>query len=94
MSDQNAQAVDGDVGIVEARAQFRAALLHTHVTRGGMPELEATAGRFCMLMRLAGHTPQRTLIDAKTVIEETIDGDDATLATAAVSRCIEHYFKD
>ena len=94
MNQHEAQSLDGDIGIVEARAQFRAALVHTHTTRMGIGDVDVAAGRFCMLMRQAGHTPQRTLIDAKAVIEETIDGDDAILAERAITRCIEHYFRD
>ena len=94
MNQRETHSVDGDMDIVEARAQFRAAIVHTHTTRTGIGEVDAAAGRFCMLMRQAGHTPQRTLIDAKAVIEETIDGHDAILAERAITRCIEHYFRD
>ncbi len=93
MTQQNASRVDGDSDIVDARAIFRAALVHTHITRTDMKELESAAGRFCMLMRQAGNSPERTLIDAKAVIDETIDGHDATVAELAIRNCIEHYFR-
>ncbi|MEO7455863.1 MAG: hypothetical protein ABIY52_06350 [Gemmatimonadaceae bacterium] len=92
MTTQETHAVQSDDDVVAARDKFRAALSYSHATRGGIAELEASAATFCLLMRQAGHTPERTVIDAKAVIEETIDGHDATLAERAVSRCIEHYF--
>jgi hypothetical protein len=59
-----------------------------------MAHVEATVAELCKLHRLAGHSPEHTLVDAKAVIEETIDGHDATLAERAVSHCIEHYFRE
>jgi hypothetical protein len=33
------------------------------------------------------------LVDAKRVIEEAIDGDDAPIAERAVECCIRHYYR-
>ena len=79
--------------VSETREQFRTALRHTHKTRLDVADVEVAVGRFCEAMRGAGQSPERTLIDAKAVIEETIDGHDLTLAELAVKRCIEHYFR-
>ena len=79
--------------IEETRELFRNALRHSHTTRRDVADVEVAVGRFCAAMRGAGQTPERTLIDAKAVIEETIDGHDLTLAELAVRRCIEHYFR-
>jgi hypothetical protein len=94
MNEQEMHSVDGDISMEGARARLRAALVHTHTTRTDMDEVEAAAGDFCRLHRLAGHSPERALLDAKAVIEETIDGHDATVAERAVTRCIERFFHD
>jgi hypothetical protein len=33
------------------------------------------------------------LVDAKRVIEQTIDGDDVPIAERAVESCIRHYYR-
>lgn len=77
-----------------AREQFRQALLFSHKTRNSIGDLEAAAAHFCHALRRHGITPERMLIDAKQVIELTIDGDDRPLAEKAVLSCIQHYYRE
>ena len=77
-----------------AEAQFRQALLRSHQSREFLGEVEAAAAHFCRALRQRGVTPERMLIDAKRVIHEVIDGDDAPVAEHAVESCIRHYYRD
>lgn len=77
-----------------AREQFRQALLHSHETRTSIGDLEAAAAHFCHALRRQGISPESMLIDAKQVIEGTIDGDDRPLAEKAVLSCIQHYYRE
>ena len=86
--------MERQIDISEARRRFRDALMHTHATRNDAGEVEAAAAGFCRVLRIAGEPPERALVSAKAVIEETIDGDDALLAERAISRCIEFYFRE
>jgi hypothetical protein len=71
---------------------FRAALLRSHRNRKFIGELESAAAQFCREMRRQGYTPECMLKDAKRVIEEAIDGEDAPVAERAVLSCIQHYY--
>ncbi|MEO8562769.1 MAG: hypothetical protein ABI601_11880 [bacterium] len=76
-----------------AEAEFRQALLRSHRSREFLGEVEAAAAHFCRALRERGVTPERMLIHAKRIIEETIDGDDAPVAEHAVQSCIRHYYR-
>lgn len=80
--------------VSQAREEFRNALVESHRRRSSVGEVEAAAARFCRAMRAQGATPERTLIDAKQVIELAIDGHDVRVAERAVTSCIQHYFRD
>ena len=72
---------------------FRQALLRSHRSREFLGEVEAAAAHYCRALRQRGVAPERMLIDAKRVIEETIDGDDVMVAERAVESCIRHYYR-
>ena len=72
---------------------FRQALLRSHRSREFLGEVEAAAAHFCRALRQRGVAPERMLIDAKRVIEQTIDGDDVLVAERAVESCIRHYYR-
>ena len=76
-----------------AETQFRQALLRSHRSREFLGEVEAAAAHFCRSLREQGVTPERMLIDAKRVIDDAIDGDDAPIAEHAVQSCIRHYYR-
>jgi hypothetical protein len=76
-----------------AEAQFRQALLRSHHSREFLGEVEAAAAHFCRALRQQGVPPERMLIDAKRVIDEVIDGNDAPIAERAVESCIRHYYR-
>jgi hypothetical protein len=80
--------------VSQAREEFHLALVASHRTRSNVGEVEAAAARFCRALRAQGMTPERTLIDAKQVIELAIDGSDIPMAERAVLSCIQHYFRD
>jgi hypothetical protein len=82
-----------DQRALDAAESFRRALLRSHRTRGFIGEMESAAAQFCREMRRQGHPPERMLRDAKRVIEEAIDGDDAPVAERAVVSCIQHYYR-
>jgi hypothetical protein len=86
--DQQPEQADTD-----AEETFRLALLRSHRTHGFIGELESAAAQFCRELRRQGHTPERTLRDAKRVIHEAIDGDDVPVAERAVLSCIQHYYR-
>ena len=73
--------------------QFKQALLRSHRSREFLGEVEAAAAHFCRALRQRGVSPERMLIDAKRVIEETIDGGDVLVAERAVESCIRHYYR-
>ena len=73
--------------------QFKDALLRSHRSREFLGEVEAAAAHFCRALRQQGVPPERMLVDAKRVIEETIDGADAPIAERAVESCIRHYYR-
>lgn len=77
----------------DAESAFRNALLRSHSTHGFIGEMESAAAQFCREMRRQGHPPERMLKDAKRVIHEAIDGDDASMAERAVLSCIHHYYR-
>ena len=79
----------GQPGDVEE--SFRQALLRSHRSREFLGEVEAAAAHYCRALRQKGVAPERMLIDAKRVIEQTIDGDDVPVAERAVESCIRHY---
>jgi hypothetical protein len=77
----------------DAESNFRRALLRSHRTREYIGEMESAAAQFCREARRRGHPPERVLRDAKQVILETIDGEDAAMAQRAVLSCIKHYYR-
>jgi hypothetical protein len=77
----------------DAEESFRQALLRSHRSREFLGEVEAAAAHYCRALRQRGVAPERMLIDAKRVIQQTIDGDDAPLAERAVESCIRHYYR-
>ena len=77
----------------DAEESFRQALLRSHRSREFLGEVEAAAAHYCRALRERGVAPERMLIDAKRVIEQTIDGDDVRLAERAVESCIRHYYR-
>jgi hypothetical protein len=85
-------ATPSDNELAAARREFRTALLKTQETRKDIGEVEAAAARFCQVLRQKGHTPEATLIDAKQVIEEAIDGESKPIAERAILSCIQHYY--
>ena len=78
---------------LDAEELFRSALLRSHHTHGFIGEVESAAAQFCREMRRQGHPPERMLRDAKRVIHEAIDGDNAPVAERAVLSCIQHYYR-
>ena len=77
----------------DAEESFKQALLRSHRSREFLGEVEAAAAHYCRALRERGVAPERMLIDAKRVIEQTIDGDDVRLAERAVESCIRHYYR-
>ena len=73
--------------------QFKDALVRSHRSREFLGEVEAAAAHFCRALKREGISPERMLVDAKRVIEEAIDGDDAPIAERAVESCIRHYYR-
>ena len=76
-----------------AELHFRDALLRARATKESIGHMESAAAQFCREMRRQGHPPERMLRDAKRVIHEAIDGNDAPVAERAVQTCIHHYFR-
>lgn len=76
-----------------AESNFRRALLLSHRTREYIGEMESAAAQFCREARRNGHPPERMLRDAKRVIADVIDGQDAMIAERAVLSCIQHYYR-
>ena len=72
---------------------FKQAILRSHRSREFLGEVEAAAAHYCRALRQRGVTPERMLVDAKRVIEQTIDGDDVPIAERAVESCIRHYYR-
>jgi hypothetical protein len=77
----------------DAEEMFRQALLRSHQSREFLGEVEAAAAHFCRALKRLGVPPERMLIDAKRVIENTIDSNDGLLAERAVESCIRHYYR-
>ena len=86
----NWHAPQGDGQAESAEIRFREALLRSHRSGEFLGEVEAAAAHFCRALRKQGVAPERMLVDAKRVIEEAIDGDDAPVAQHAVESCIRH----
>jgi hypothetical protein len=86
---------EGTPGVQQGDVEesFRQALLRSHRSREFLGEVEAAAAHYCRALRQAGVAPERMLIDAKRVIEQTIDGDDVLVAERAVESCIRHYYR-
>ena len=87
-------AARNDPATLAAARRFREALLKSKQSRTHQAEVEAAAGKFCQALRDVGHTPQSTLINAKKVIHDAIDGDNVLLAERAITSCIEQYFRN
>jgi hypothetical protein len=77
----------------DVESNFRRALLRSHRTREFIGEMESAAAQYCREARRLGLSPERTLRDAKRVISEAIDGEDAAMAERAVLSCIQHYYR-
>jgi hypothetical protein len=77
----------------EEEELFKQALLRSHRSREFLGEVEAAAAHYCRALRQRGVTPERMLVDAKRVIEQTIDGDDVPIAERAIESCIRHYYR-
>ena len=92
--EQAAEQIQSDVDIGQARSDFRDALLAANRTRNADRQLETAVATYCHGARLLGHPPERVVVDAKQVIEEAIDGNNARLAERAVSICIQRYFRE
>jgi hypothetical protein len=84
---------DREPELADAEAIFRRALLRSHRTREFVGEMESAAAQYCREARRQGYPPERTLRDAKRVISDAIDGDDAIMAERAVLSCIQHYYR-
>jgi DNA-binding FadR family transcriptional regulator len=78
----------------DATAAFHDALLRARHRREALGEVEAAAARYCRELREQGVSPEHTLKDAKQVIHDAIDGEDAMTAERAVQSCIRHYYRD
>ena len=89
-----AELNESDVDMKRAKADFREALLAANRTRNAEGDLEKAVSTFCHGAKLLGRSPERVLVEAKQVIEETIDGDNARLAERTVSTCIQQYFRE
>jgi hypothetical protein len=90
---QNHENTARDPELHDAESSFRRALLRSHRTREFVGEMESAAAQFCREARRHGHPPERMLRDAKRVISDAIDGDDAKMAERAVLSCIQHYYR-
>jgi len=90
-TESRAPESDGQADSAEIR--FKDALLRSHRSREFLGEVEAAAAHYCRALREQGVAPERMLKDAKRVIEEAIDGDDAPVAERAVESCIRHYYR-
>jgi hypothetical protein len=77
----------------DAEGAFRQALLRSHRAHEFIGEMESAAAQYCREGRRLGYPPERMLRDAKRVISEAIDGDDAAVAERAVLSCIQHYYR-
>lgn len=89
-----AEPNESDVDMKRAKADFREALLAANRTRNADRQLEKAVSTFCHGEKLLGRSPERVLVDAKQVIEEAIDGENARLAERTVSLCIQQYFRE
>lgn len=87
------ESIGGEPEPNEAESNFRRALLRSHRTREYIGEMESAAAQFCREARRRGQTPERMLRDAKRVISDVIDGEDAAMAERAVLSCIQHYYR-
>ena len=85
---------EADVDMQRAKADFREALLAASRSRNADGQLEKAVSTFCHGAKVLGRSPERVLVDAKQVIEEAIDGDNARLAERTVSLCIQQYFRE
>lgn len=94
MTGVNPVSNDGDAAIGAAQVQFRDALLHSLQSRTHIGEVEAAAAHFCQVLKRSGRSPEATLIVAKQVIHDAIDGEAQVVAERAVQSCIQHYFRD
>lgn len=88
------QSGSGEERAASAALVFRDALRNARRRPGSIGELESAAAQYCREMRRQGHPPERMLRDAKRVIDEAIDGDDAPVAEYAVRTCIQHYYRE
>ncbi|MEP6621874.1 MAG: hypothetical protein ABJE47_21300 [bacterium] len=88
LSEDNGRAA----AAAEARSQFKRALMEMHTAHLSVDRVESAAAQFCECLRDAGLAPEQVVVEAKGVIEETIDGDHALAAERLVRTCIEHYY--
>jgi hypothetical protein len=87
------QPEDARERIANVEELFRTALQRAHRTRDCIGEVESAAAQFCRELRRQGLPPEQVLKDAKRVISDAIDGDNAPVAERAVLSCIKHYFR-
>lgn len=84
---------DGPDALGDARLRFHNALVQSHRLRGYFDELDDAAASFCVLLKHLGYSPEQTLIDAKKVIDDALEGHDIPTAERAVLMCIQQYYK-
>lgn len=94
MTGANPVLTDGDAAIGAAQVQFRDALMHSLESRTHIGEVEVAAAHFCQTLKRSGRTPEATLIVAKQVIHDALDGEAQAVAERAVESCIQHYFRE
>lgn len=94
MSGPRLDADQGEDAIAVARVQFRTALINARKERTSIGDVEAAAARFCLALKRVGRSPEATLIVAKEIIEEAIDGEAKPVAERAVLSCIQHYYRE
>lgn len=94
MTSLNPVSNEGDDAVGAAQVQFRDALLHSLRSRSHVGEVEAAAAHFCQALKRTGRSPEATLIVAKQVIHDSIDGEGQDVAERAVRSCIQHYYRD
>lgn len=80
-----------------AERRFREALRAAREARtsenGAVGAVEAAVASYCRALRKRGMSPQDALKQAKRVIDEVIDGHQASVAERAVTVCIAHYYR-
>ena len=76
-----------------AETSFHDALLRARSRHEPIEVVEAAAAEYCVELKRQGYPPERMLRDAKRVISQAIDGEDARVAEHAVQSCIRNYYR-